>query len=138
MDVVELRIRDGAIEDAGSWLYAWVPEGGAGVVYVGGTGMPPALRSWLHLHGEEAGVARLVHRRPGAGAESFDVLAFRLPDDLDRSAAKRELVRQLAARSLLAPDFVGDDPGGAEEHPDALTRSVTLIADHLEQVQRSG
>ncbi len=47
METVELRVRAGELFDAGSWLYAWFRQTDRRVVYVGGTGLPPAVRTWL-------------------------------------------------------------------------------------------
>ena len=131
MQTTHLEIRDGQVQDAGSWLYVWRPYGAPGIVYVGATGLPPAVRSWLHLHHEDPSVARVGHRHPGALTEPLEVLEFRLPDALDRSAAKAELVRRLAARGDLGESYVGDapEPGGPA---DDVRRAVDEVLDRLD------
>jgi hypothetical protein len=130
MDVVHISVREGEIQDAGSWLYVWVPTGRPEVIYVGGTGLPPVLRAWLHLHHDDPSVARIADRYPGAATESLEVVACRLPDDLDRPTAKAELISQLHQRQLLAADYVGDPPGGSEVS-ERVRRCVEAVVDHV-------
>src|SRR6185312_6057985 len=100
METFHVRMVKGAVHDAGSWLYVWIPTARTEVVYVGGTGLHPLIRAWLHLHGEDPAVARVAHRYPAALSDSREVLAFRLADGVDRPSAKAELIRQLHSRSL--------------------------------------
>jgi hypothetical protein len=99
-----------------------VPGGDGYVIYVGATGLPPVVRTWLHLHGEGPDTARVRGRYPRAFDADFDVVAFRLPVDVDRRDAKGALIRRLAQAGMLAETYVGDPPapggaggGGAEE-----------------------
>lgn len=133
METMHLSVRDGAIHDAGSWLYVWVPTGRGDVVYVGGTSLPPAVRTWLHLNHEDPAIARVAHRYPGAATESLEVLACRLPDEVDRREAKAELIRRLHDLELLAAGYVGD-PAEPGEAPDPVRLSVDAVVAHLTTV----
>ena len=61
-----LRVRGGELAGTGSWVYVWLRAGERDhpVVYVGGTGLPPAVRTWLHLHDSDPDVGRLAARYP--------------------------------------------------------------------------
>jgi len=124
-ELVALRVREGDLADPGSWLYAWVVVPQRRVIYVGGTGLPPEVRTWLHLHDPDPAVARVAARYPGVATAALDVLTVRLPAEVDRSVAKTMLVDQLAEAGLLAADYVGDPPGGAlEPAGSAVERAV--------------
>jgi hypothetical protein len=130
METVRVSIRDGEVHDAGSWLYIWVPTGRAEVLYVGGTGLPPALRTWLHLHHEDPAIARVAQRYPAAATKSLEIIAFRLPETVDRPSAKAELIRQLHDQELLAPEYVGD-PLSRVDVPDQVRSLVRTMVSHL-------
>lgn len=132
METVHISVRDGEIQDAGSWLYAWLPVGRSEVVYVGGTGLPPVVRAWLHLHHDDPSVARMAHRYPEAATQPMEVIAFRLPESIDRREAKEELIRQLHKLGKLAADYVGEQPDEAiasDQLRDSVGAIVSLLAD---------
>jgi hypothetical protein len=105
------RIREGIITDTGSWVYVWLRPGlPAPVVYVGVTGLSPAVRTWLHLNHPEPEVGRIRARRPDSGTADFDVIAFRLPEGVSRGDAKVAVTAGLANAGLLGEDYVGDPP----------------------------
>ena len=110
MDVVRIKVRKGEIVEADSWLYVWRRTDDGGVIYVGSTATPPALRTWLHLHGGDPAIARVRHRYERALEGDFEVVAFRLPDHASRREAKEELIRQLDESDMLAASYVGDRP----------------------------
>jgi len=128
VQTVRVSVRDGVIQDAGSWLYVWRRDVDGDVVYVGATGMVPAVRTWLHLQGDTPSVARVRNRYEGALTEALEVIAFRLPGDVARREAKIELVRQLSDGGLLSDVYVGDPPErpGAETTP-GVQQVVTEI-----------
>lgn len=130
MEAVIISVHDGEIQNAGSWLYAWRLVGRTEVVYVGGTGLPPDVRAWLHLHHDDPSVARIAHRYPAAATEPMEVIAFRLPESVHRSEAKAELIRQLQIHGKLAADYVGDQPDEAAPS-DQLRDTVGTIVNHL-------
>jgi hypothetical protein len=105
-----LRVRGGELVDVGSWVYVWVKAGRrrGPVVYVGATGLPPAVRTWLHLHDSDPKVGRVAGRYRDLAREDLDVLAFAVPDGLSRQLVKAALVRELEREGLVAEDYVGD------------------------------
>ncbi len=131
METIHLSVRDGEIDDAGSWLYVWALTGRAAVIYVGATSLPPALRAWLHLHHSEPSVARIADRFAGALAESFEVIACTIPGDLPRREAKAELISQLDRRHMLAEGYLGDPPDQLprSEH---IRRCIHAVVAHIE------
>ena len=135
METVHISVRGGVIQDAGSWLYAWLPAGRSDVVYVGGTGLPPVVRAWLHLHHDDPTVARVAHRYPEAATEPMEVIAFRLPEHVDRREAKAELIRQLHSRGKLAADYVGDQPDQGTA-PAGLRDTIGAIVNRLVDVNK--
>lgn len=115
---VLLQIREGELTDVGSFVYVWVRAGERRVVYVGATGLPPAARTWLHLHDPDPEVGRIRAGYPPAASEALDVLAFTLPAGVAREDLRDSLVLSLHEDGLLAPDYAGPQP-----RPDA-PRSV--------------
>jgi hypothetical protein len=133
-DLLVLRVRDGTIADAGSWVYAWV--GASGVVYVGATGLAPVTRTWLHLHDEDPNVGRLRARYPDSAHEELDVIALRLPEDVDRQEVKHAVLTRLGERGLLSERHVCDPPAVAPSSA-AADRLVDAVAEHLRRAQSS-
>jgi RimJ/RimL family protein N-acetyltransferase len=127
-DVVVLSVRDGEIEGAGSWVYAWLAR--EGVVYVGATGLHPATRTWLHLHDPDPNVGRVLARYPGATSDDLEVVALRVPDGADRQEVRRSATAVLAERGLLAVGYVGDAPGGSTTSPEAERLAAAVAERH--------
>jgi hypothetical protein len=106
-----LHVRDGELVEEGSWVYVWLrPVDERRVIYVGGTGLPPAARTWLHLHSEDPKIARIAFGYPAAGGdlnEPLEVRAFRVPDGVPRRAVRDVLIARLAAAGELSPLYCG-------------------------------
>ncbi|SRR5688572_8833391 len=134
-EAVLLQVRDGALAGVGAWVYAWLRVGATRpVVYVGSTGVPPVVRTWLHLNDTDPDIGRVIARYPDAAHEPLDVLAFPVPDTLSRPAVKSALVDQLEARALLSERYVGDQPAlltGNGQAAQAATDMVEQIVAHL-------
>jgi hypothetical protein len=113
----ELRVRDGELEPAGRWVYAWVARDG--VVYVGATELDPETRTWLHLHHESPEIGRMRARFPSLAEEELDVIALRLDDDVDRQRVRHGAVRLFEARRLLSDRHVCDPPLEVDPTPEA-------------------
>lgn len=107
------HVRDGELlgDRPDSWVYVWrlpdSPDPRANILYVGTTGVPPALRTWLHLHSKDRELGRLRKRFPQIDTEAADVYAFPVPSGLERPEVKHALVHALADAGLLAPEYVG-------------------------------
>jgi hypothetical protein len=127
-DVMLLRVRGGQLADTGSWVYVWVRAGTRErpVIYVGGTGLPPAVRTWLHLHDDDPDVGRLAARYRALASEDLDVLAFPVPEHLARPVVKAAVIQRLHRRGLLAERYVGE-PAGSQPVPDDIAET----ADHV-------
>jgi hypothetical protein len=112
-DVTLLRVRDGDLVAGGSWVYVWVKpaERARPVIYVGGTGLAPAVRTWLHLHDPDPDVGRIAARDAELARQPLDVLAFRVPEPLRRGPVKAEVTRRLHGAGMLSERYVGDPPG---------------------------
>lgn len=111
-EAILLQVRDGDLVAVGSWVYVWLRAGAdRPVVYAGSTGVPPVVRTWLHLHDTDPDVGRLLARYPDVARDPLDVLAFPVPPRLDRAAVKAALVDRLESRGLLSDRYVGDPPG---------------------------
>jgi hypothetical protein len=127
---VVIRIRAGEIADAGSWLYVWVRAGGdRRVVYVGATGLPPAVRTWLHLHDPDPEIGRVAARYPAAAIEPLDVVAVRAPDGFARRELKELAVARLAAAGLLGEGYAGDAPAEPAGDPPGSSAVQRLVAE---------
>lgn len=112
-----LKVVDGELDDAGSWVYAWVAE--EGVHYVGATGLSPTVRTWLHLHDERPGIGRVRAQQPDALVGRTEVRAFRLAEELDRERVKQAVLARL------------EDAGGAGEPMSATESTAAEIVDRL-------
>jgi hypothetical protein len=123
-----LRVRGGELEGQGSWVYAWVAADG--VVYVGGTGLHPATRTWLHLHDEDPEIGRMRARYASLADEELDVLFMELPEDADRQRVRHGAVRQLDERGLLSERNVCDPPPDLGPSDEA-DRFVELVVERL-------
>lgn len=94
----------------GSWLYVWMTATDRRVICVGGTGLPPEVRAWLHLKDPHPDIGRIAARYPAVATTDIDVLARRLAEKTSRPKAKAMLIRRLSKAGLLAVDYVGDHP----------------------------
>ena len=119
-------MRAGAVQPTGSWIYVWIDIDHKVVAYVGGTGFDPELRAHLHLTADNPNIGRVRVVVPHAMEGNFDVLAFALPDSVERPRAKAELVGALVRLGL----FSGESMPEAESS--ALTAAMVLeIRDRL-------
>jgi 8-oxo-dGTP pyrophosphatase MutT (NUDIX family) len=118
VDEQRLQIADGELDGVGSWVYVWLT--GEGVIHVGATGLPPAVRSWLHLHDEAPEVGRVRAQHPEALIGQAEVHAFRLAEGLDRQQVKQALLARLEGPS--------DPPA---ERPPAVEAAAAEIVDRL-------
>ncbi len=91
-----VRVRSGAIEPEGSWVYVWIDVGSGEVAYVGATGFDPEARVYAHLTSEDPAVGRVRATVRGASERDFDVLAFAISPHADRQEVKRNLVAALS------------------------------------------
>ena len=123
-----VRVREGELEHGPQWVYAWLAHDG--VVYVGATALHPETRTWLHLHHDDPQIGRMRARFEGLAAEELDVVAFELPDDVDRQQVRHGAVTELGARGLLSERQVCDPP--LEVAPSPVTeRFVAAIEQRL-------
>jgi hypothetical protein len=129
-DLTLLRVRGGELADTGSWVYVWVKAGTRErpVIYVGATGLPPAVRTWLHLHDDDPEVGRLAARYSGLAHEDLDVLAFPVPGHLARRLVKAAVIQRLHQRGLLAERYVGEPPGSQPSPDDAVEAAERVVA----------
>jgi hypothetical protein len=128
---IVLHVRDGELIEDSSWVYVWLrPVGERRVVYVGGTGLAPATRVWLHLHHDDPEKGRVKSAYPAAGgelAEALDVHAFRMPDAVPRRAVRDAVIRRLAAAGELSLHYCGFPAVEADESPEVATAASAVI-----------
>ena len=91
-----ITVRQGNVRPTGSWLYVWVDTADGEIAYIGATGLDPELRAHLHLTSDNPDHGRVRASVPRFQERDFDVLAFKLPDNVSRSEVKAALVGQLA------------------------------------------
>jgi hypothetical protein len=124
-----LHVRGGELVEQAAWIYAWLRPGSEQpVVYVGATGLHPATRAWLHLHHDDPEIGRVAAGYADVAADDLDVVAVRVPDDLDRQHAKRAAIAALAARGFLSERYFGEAPESAATTVPAAERLVSAIA----------
>lgn len=109
-----------------SWLYIWVSQESGQVVYVGATRLDPEVRTWMHLNEDSSQGGKIRNRYPQVASEPMEVMAFAVPDDVDRAAAKELLVRRFRSTGLLAGNHICDDPTDAivTQQAEKFVRSV--------------
>lgn len=133
------HVRDGELigDHPDSWVYVWRlpdnPDPRANVLYVGTAGVPPALRTWLHLHAKDKELGRLAKRFPKLDVEAADVYAFPVPPELERFEVKHALVHALADAGLLAPEYVGPPLEGSAQPDGAVASYVADVLADLEE-----
>lgn len=91
-----ITVRQGNVRPTGSWLYVWVDTADGAIAHIGATGFDPELRAHLHLTSDNPDHGRVRASIPRFQERDFDVLAFKLPDNVSRSEVKAALVGQLA------------------------------------------
>jgi hypothetical protein len=125
-----LRVRGGELAGVGSWVYVWIKAGTQKnpVIYVGGTGLAPAVRTWLHLHDSDPDVGRLAARYRDLAREDLDVLAFVVPGCLARRRVKAAVVQRLHDHGLLAEQYVGDPPESQPIPEDVVEVTQRIVA----------
>jgi hypothetical protein len=128
-EVAVLDVVDGALP-AEQWVYAAVGADGA-VLHVGSTGLPLAVRAWLHLSSEEPGAGRLRATVAPEDLRRAVVVGVRVPDDVDRT-----VVREEAARLLQWRERTATEPAACALAP-AAGAAGTLAAALLAAVDRA-
>ncbi|MCR2814594.1 hypothetical protein [Microbacterium jiangjiandongii] len=111
-----IPVRKGQVRPTGSWLYVWVEVGSGAVAYVGGTGFDPELRAYLHVASEDPRLGRVRASVPHYDDRDFDVLAFALPEGVDRGHAREALIARLSA--------AGDDAADLRDVTDHIVQSL--------------
>lgn len=118
-----IPVRHGTVSPEGSWLYVWLDTSDGSIAYVGATGFDPELRAFLHLTSDSPELGRVKATVPRFNERDFDVLAFELPFDCARPAAKQALVDRLSDLGLIEP------PSG--DRPDPMPALIEPIVDSL-------
>ena len=125
-----ITVRQGSVRPNGSWLYVWVDTADGAIAYVGATGFDPELRAHLHLTSDNPDHGRVRASVPRFQERDFDVLAFKLPDNVSRSEVKTALVRQLAE----ADRKVADNPD-AKMLPGVIGPIISALESYRSQLQ---
>lgn len=127
-----IHVRDGMPAASESWLYVWLSLTSRSVIYVGGTGLSPQTRTWLHLNHPDPEIGRIAALYPGISGEPFDVLAMPLPEEHTRPVARAELIRQLDSLGMLGAGYVGFAPEAASQPvADSLRQHVRLMVERI-------
>jgi hypothetical protein len=124
-----------------SWVYVWVRDGTNAIVYVGATGVAPALRSWLHLNHEEPSVGRIAAKYPEVGgdlSEHFTVIAFPVDQTVERIDVKQFLETALSEASALDVQYVGEPPSGNTFGADVEQLGTRITSELMERLHKSG
>jgi hypothetical protein len=133
-EFVVVRVREGELVDAGSWVYVWLDDTGH-VAYVGATGLDPHTRVWLHLHDPDPEIGRMAARFERLATTELAVVAMQVPDAVARAEVRDVLGARLAAEGLLAEDAITDhlqlalEP--AEESVELAERFVARLRSYL-------
>jgi hypothetical protein len=134
-EFVVVRVREGELVGAGSWVYVWLDDDGE-VVYVGATGLDPQTRVWLHLHDPDREIGRMAARFDRLTTTELDVVAMRVPEEISRADVRDVLGARLADEGLLAGDAITDhlqlvlEP--ADEVVELAERFVARLRAYLE------
>ena len=98
MEERRIAVDDGMVVADESWVYVWLDRSGQ-VFYVGGTGLPVEVRTWLHLTSDDPQIGRVLAHHPEALVGRVDVHAWRLPPGADRASVRDALTAVLIAGS---------------------------------------
>lgn len=126
-----VSVRNGQVRPSGSWLYVWLDVDTRAIAYVGGTGFDPELRAYLHVASEDPRLGRVRATVPQYDERNFDVLAFELPDGVDRAAAKQVLLACLADVGAYA-----GQSGAASDLRDVIDPILQALDIHRRPVGR--
>jgi len=127
-----ITVRQGNVSPSGSWLYVWVDTADGAIAYVGATGFDPELRAHLHLTSDNPDHGRVRASVPRFQERDFDVLAFKLPENVSRSEAKSALVGQLAEG-----DHVVIESTDAGVPPGVIEPIIGALESYRSQLQAS-
>lgn len=138
-DARVIAVRQGDVLAAGSWLYVWVDVSDGVIAYVGATTFDPELRTHLHLTSPDPGIGRVRASIRRFEERDFDVLAFALPNDSSRPAAKQALLSRLAEAGLIDAQEGGASGEGApgEAMPEVVEPIVAALRDHVGRLSRA-
>jgi len=90
-------------------VYAWtVDNDPAVVVHVGATGLPPVVRSWLHVHDDNPDIGRIRAQHPELLCGDVTIRAFQIRSDLDRRAVKNFVVAELTEPTTSPNDATAE------------------------------
>jgi hypothetical protein len=134
-----IRIEKREVVPDESWVYVWVRDDTNATVYVGATGVAPALRSWLHLNHEDPDIGRIAKQYPGVGGdltEHFTVIAFPVDQTIDRQDVKRYLEGALSESSALDDHYIDAPPSGESFSADVERLGTTIASELLERIHR--
>jgi hypothetical protein len=123
----------------GSWVYVWVRDETHAIVYVGATGVEPALRSWLHLNHEDSDIGRIAKKYPRVGgdlSEHFTVIAFPVDQTIDRQDVKRYLEGALSESSALDDQYIGEPLSSNAFSTDVEILGTAIVSELLERIRR--
>lgn len=119
--VLSFQIRDGEVVQPGlNWVYVWQAPGADGrIVRVGATWLHPAARTAKHL----------TEKDPG----KVDVVAFAVPENIDRGRARDLLAQALEIRGRLTSNTVVGSSGASfsERLGSPATAAEAAFVDHI-------
>ena len=104
------------------------------MIYVGATGLPPAVRAWLHLHDPDPGVGRVRAALTRLGSQlpaSVEVIAFAVPTGVERSQVRDALASAVCTLGYRSEHYIGDEPKAVP----AVTKVDTLVETIMRNVK---
>jgi hypothetical protein len=111
--IISLRVVDGHVAGEQMYVYCWQHPHDGKAMYVGATWLHPAARAELHLHGMEAEARVVGEKLAPLGIdpkEPLTLLAFPVPDGMERQECRRALIAQLAQTQDLSAAYFGPAP----------------------------
>ena len=126
-DIVSLEVRDGEVISAGTnWVYVWRETSDAAtVVRIGSTWLHPAARTAKHVSETDPG--------------KIDVVAFSVPEGVDRGRARDFLAQALSERGYLGQGAVVGSGSSSfsdriDKHSNEAEKAfIELMLKHLEK-----
>jgi predicted amino acid dehydrogenase len=136
-EILKFSVKQGHVTDGQGYVYCWFHPQDKQVMYVGATWMHPAARAELHLHGIDEAARKVGSHLQQAGVdinEAMQVIAFVVPEQMNRQTAKNALIQTLHAEQKLSFSYFGSEPQAINATDDTYLEWARQAVKHISTV----